>query len=134
MEKTVEIKNAKQTYLKQSVQTAEAELEKLEKEKKDLDKTYCKILKIEKLTKELKEKQDYKTWKKEQGERINESIKELKENIETEAENLFKNDSRFNYPIFMAIAETIGFDATGRETEKNDLDEIAVELQKFLKE
>ncbi|MCS7206054.1 MAG: N-6 DNA methylase [Leptospiraceae bacterium] len=37
------------------------------------------------------------------------------------------------YPIFMAIAEHIGYDATGREDPINDLDKIAQEYQKFLK-
>lgn len=37
-----------------------------------------------------------------------------------------------NYPIFMAIAEHIGYDATGREYEINDLDTIYEEYQIFL--
>lgn len=37
-----------------------------------------------------------------------------------------------NYPIFMAMAETIGYDATGREfPEQNDLNTIYDEYQKF---
>ena len=35
------------------------------------------------------------------------------------------------YPIFMAIAEHIGYDATGRKDAKNDLDEIYEEFKKF---
>lgn len=38
------------------------------------------------------------------------------------------------YPIFMAIAEHIGYDATGREDPINDLDKIAEEYKKFLKD
>ena len=37
-----------------------------------------------------------------------------------------------DYPIFMAIAEDIGYDATGKETGKNELPEIAKELAKFI--
>jgi type I restriction enzyme M protein len=37
------------------------------------------------------------------------------------------------YPIFMAIAEHIGYDATGREDMQNDLDKIAEEYKSFLK-
>lgn len=37
------------------------------------------------------------------------------------------------YPIFMAMAEHIGYDATGREDSINDLDKIAEEYKKFLK-
>ena len=39
-----------------------------------------------------------------------------------------------NYPIFMAIAEHIGYDATGREYKINDLDDIYEEYQLFLKD
>ncbi|MBU4360389.1 SAM-dependent methyltransferase, partial [Patescibacteria group bacterium] len=35
------------------------------------------------------------------------------------------------YPIFMAIAEHIGYDATGRKDTKNDLDKICEEFKKF---
>jgi type I restriction enzyme M protein len=37
-----------------------------------------------------------------------------------------------NYPIFMTIAEHIGYDATGREDPVNDFDTIYAEYQKFL--
>lgn len=36
-----------------------------------------------------------------------------------------------NYPIFMAIAEHIGYDATGRKDPQNDLDRILGEYKKF---
>ncbi len=36
-----------------------------------------------------------------------------------------------NYPIFMAMAEHIGYDATGREDPQNDLPRIIDEFQKF---
>jgi len=35
------------------------------------------------------------------------------------------------YKIFMAIAEHIGYDATGREDSRNDLDKIYKEYKKF---
>ncbi len=37
-----------------------------------------------------------------------------------------------NYPIFMAIAEHIGYDATGRKIPQNDLDRITEEYRKFV--
>ena len=37
-----------------------------------------------------------------------------------------------DYPIFMAIAEDIGYDATGRPTKKNELEPIADELSRFI--
>lgn len=38
-----------------------------------------------------------------------------------------------NYPIFMAIAEHIGYDATGRKDQINDLNTICEEYQRFIK-
>ncbi len=43
------------------------------------------------------------------------------------------NENLGNYPIFMAIAEHIGYDATGREDPINDLDKILEEYKKFEK-
>ncbi len=37
-----------------------------------------------------------------------------------------------DYPIFMAIAEEIGYDATGRPTATNELETVAAELGRFL--
>jgi type I restriction-modification system DNA methylase subunit len=37
-----------------------------------------------------------------------------------------------DYPIFMAIAEDIGYDATGRPTKTNELDPIVAELSRFI--
>ena len=39
-----------------------------------------------------------------------------------------------NYPIFMAIAEHIGYDATGRKDPQNDLNKILEEYKKFLRD
>jgi len=44
-----------------------------------------------------------------------------------------KDEKLGNYPIFMAIAEHIGYDATGRKDPINDLDKILVEYRKFEK-
>ena len=45
-----------------------------------------------------------------------------------------ENEKITDYPIFMAIAEHIGYDATGRTDPKNDLDTIFEEYNKFLKD
>jgi type I restriction enzyme M protein len=42
------------------------------------------------------------------------------------------DEKQGDYPIFMAIAEHIGYDATGRKEPVNDLDTIHTEYQKFL--
>ena len=43
------------------------------------------------------------------------------------------NEKSGNYPIFMAIAEHIGYDATGRKDPINDLNTILGEYRKFEK-
>ena len=43
-----------------------------------------------------------------------------------------ENEKLGNYPIFMAIAEHIGYDATGRKDLINDLDRIIEEYKNFL--
>lgn len=43
------------------------------------------------------------------------------------------NEKLGNYPIFMAIADHIGYDATGRKDPKNDLNDIYEEFIKFQK-
>jgi len=45
---------------------------------------------------------------------------------------LAKQNALKDYPIFMAIAEDIGYDATGRTTKTNELIEIGEELEKFI--
>ena len=50
----------------------------------------------------------------------------------TEKYFLAKQTALDDYPIFMAIAEDIGYDATGRNTNNNELTEIGVELAKFI--
>ncbi|CAM3423246.1 site-specific DNA-methyltransferase (adenine-specific) [Flavobacterium longum] len=55
----------------------------------------------------------------------------LKEEL-TEKYFLAKQTALDDYPIFMAIAEDIGYDATGRTTNNNELIEIGKELSKFI--
>jgi type I restriction-modification system DNA methylase subunit len=55
----------------------------------------------------------------------------LKEEL-TEKYFIAKQNALDDYPIFMAIAEDIGYDATGRSTANNELTEIGVELSKFI--
>ncbi len=96
---------------------------------------------IKKLETEAKKK-NQKLNKKE----INELIKDDKTKIQNEfkdkvnfleeelTEKYFsaKQTTLEDYPIFMAIAEDIGYDATGRETQNNELIEIGKELSKFI--
>lgn len=43
-----------------------------------------------------------------------------------------KQDALQNYPIFMAIAEHIGYDATGKPIAQNDIPDISIELKRFI--
>ena len=69
--------------------------------------------------------------KKEIQEEFSEKVNNLKEELQdaflTEKQKKLKD-----YPIFMAIAEEIGYDATGKKTTVNELDFIGAELKKFI--
>ena len=58
-------------------------------------------------------------------------IKEIKEDIEAEYLTSKQNELH-SYPIFMAIAESIGYDATGKVSAENDLADIETELARFI--
>jgi type I restriction enzyme M protein len=62
---------------------------------------------------------------------FNDKVNLLKEEL-TEKYFLAKQTTLDDYPIFMAIAEDIGYDATGRNTNNNELIEIGKELAKFI--
>ena len=109
-----------------------ATVEKWEKEKSAA---------IKKLEEETKQKNP-KANKKEIAELIKDDKGKLQA-IFTNKVNIFKEElaekyftAKQNvlddYPIFMAIAEDIGYDATGRNTNNNELTEIGKELSKFI--
>ena len=83
--------------------------------------------------KDFKKTEEYKAWKTEKSTEFTEQINELKERLE-EAYLLEKQSTLLNYPIFMAIAEDIGYDATGKQTGKNEVDVIGAELARFIVE
>ena len=59
------------------------------------------------------------------------SVAELRDKLDSE----YKSAAAEAFPdedIFMAIADDIGFDATGKPTKVNELDEIGAELAKFI--
>lgn len=65
------------------------------------------------------------------SEEYDEQIEFIRENLSDAYLEQYKqllND----YPIFMAIAEDIGYDATGKETKRNELPAISKELAKFI--
>lgn len=82
--------------------------------------------------KEYQKTEVYKTWKQETGERYNEQIEAVREALTDEYLETVRKKAA-NYPIFMAIAEEIGYDATGRETRRNELTEIGAQLKEFIR-
>jgi type I restriction enzyme M protein len=82
---------------------------------------------------DLKRTEEYKNWKDEINSQFNDRLLELKEQINDKyIEN--KQKQFPNYKIFMAIAEEIGYDATGKTIESNELDIIQDKLKEFIEE
>lgn len=69
--------------------------------------------------------------RKEITDEYNEKINSFREELE-ELYQQTKQERLLDYPIFMAIAESIGYDATGKNTTQNDLPTITKELTKFI--
>lgn len=80
---------------------------------------------------ELKKSEGYKTWKEELGSHYTDLINNLKDEIKIAYNTALKNELP-DYPIFMAIADQIGYDATGKKTNLNELDLIGEQLSKFI--
>lgn len=123
------------TKLKKQIKTDNNFLSTIEKWEKEKNET---IKHLEKEAKENNPKAD----KKEIGELIKnkktklqqaftDKVNLLKEEL-TEKYFVAKQTALDDYPIFMAIAEDIGYDATGRSTNNNELVEIGKELSKFI--
>ena len=110
-----------------------ATVERYEKEKKDTIKNYSGFVNNTGLTnKKMVEKTEaFIEWKKQIAEQYNQKILDLKEQLEERFAEMYKTEM-IDYPIFMAIAEQIGYDATGKETSVNELDMIGNELKKFI--
>lgn len=110
-----------------------ATVERWEKEKKETIKNYSGFVNNTGLTnKKMVEKTEaFIEWKKQIAEQYNQKILDLKEQLEERFAEMYKTEM-IDYPIFMAIAEQIGYDATGKETSVNELDMIGNELKKFI--
>lgn len=79
----------------------------------------------------IKQTQAYKEWNAELLAEYAAKIDDLKSTL---IDNYLarKQKELPDYPIFMAIAEDIGYDATGKKTAVNELDIIGEELKKFI--
>ena len=78
-----------------------------------------------------KQTEEYKSWNSDLLAEYANKVEELKSLLTDEYQQA-KQKELTDYPIFMAIAENIGYDATGKKTSVNDLDIIGKELQKFI--
>lgn len=82
---------------------------------------------------ELKKTDAYQEWKDSINNEYNNLINELKEQMQERFIEA-KQKKLTDYQIFMAIAEEIGYDATGKTIENNELDIIQKELTLFINE
>jgi type I restriction enzyme M protein len=78
-----------------------------------------------------KQTEEFKSWNANLLAEYAAKIDDLKARL-TEEYQLNKQQQLHDYPIFMAIAEEIGYDATGKKTATNELDFIGEELKKFI--
>lgn len=78
-----------------------------------------------------KQTEEYKSWNADLLAEYGDKVEELKSFL-TDQYQQAKKKELTDYPIFMAIAENIGYDATGKKTAVNELDIIGEELKKFI--
>ena len=79
----------------------------------------------------VKQTKAYKEWNAELLAEYATKIDDLKSKL-TDSYLVRKQKELPDYPIFMAIAEEIGYDATGKKTATNELEIIGEELKKFI--
>lgn len=78
-----------------------------------------------------KQTDEYKSWNTDLLAEYANKVDELKSHMTDEYQQA-KQKELVDYPIFMAIAEEIGYDATGKKTAVNELNMIGDELKKFI--
>ena len=81
--------------------------------------------------KALSQSESYKALRKQLDVEYKEKVDALKETLSQEYADQ-KPTVLDDYPIFMAIAEDIGYDATGKTTNNNELEVIGKELARFI--
>lgn len=104
---------------------------KLLRDKKDSIAKINKQLKKAERSENIEEIELLKNKKQTVTAEFDEQIEFIKESLSDSYLEQYKQ-ALADYPIFMAIAEDIGYDATGKETGKNELPEISKELAKFI--
>ena len=112
-------------YLAQR-QTWEKEIKQKQKEKANEIKDRQKIS-----VTAAKQTDEYKSWNAHLLAEYANKVDELKSRMTDEYQQT-KQKELADYPIFMAIAEEIGYDATGKKTAVNELNAIGEELKRFI--
>lgn len=130
-EKRQQQKKSIQTHLLTENQYREA-VACIEKEKKQMLDNAIGLSYEGKLA-DFKKTETYKEWRKEKTAEFVEQINSIKEQLE-EYYLIERQNKLPDYSIFMAIAEDIGYDATGKPTSNNELDIIGLELKRFIEE
>lgn len=125
-------KNIEQRLLSNANYIATREL--WDKEIKQKQKDKIASLKSNTLTTatQIKQSEAYKQWNTDLLAEYATKVDELKSKLADDYRQS-KQKELPDYPIFMAIAEEIGYDATGKKTTNNELDVIGEELKKFIK-
>ncbi len=84
---------------------------------------------------QLKATPEYKAWAKEVSETATAKVEALRYRL-SEIYEAKRRAALADYPIFMAIAEDIGYDATGKKTpnKPNDFEIITLELRRFIEQ
>jgi len=131
---TKRIRDTKQT-LKDSIRKQEkfeAHLADIERGKKKATEDLNSRFEFAKLSaSERKENAIYAAAAKEISEKYGNQLENLRNRLAEIFEERRRKDLP-DYDIFMAIAEDIGYDATGRDTKTNELEPIAKELSRFI--
>lgn len=124
-------KNIEQRLLSNANYIATREL--WDKEIKQKQKDKIAAMKSSTLTTatQIKQSETYKQWNTDLLAEYAAKVDELKSKL-TDDYRQSKQQELPDYPIFMAIAEEIGYDATGKKTINNELDVIGEELKKFI--
>lgn len=84
-----------------------------------------------KLRKLIEKTEEFKLWRANTSADFTDKINQIKETLQDEYLTDISKELT-DYPIFMAIAEQIGYDATGRKTAINELEPIADDLSRFI--
>ena len=108
-------------------------METIDAEKKQIIKTWQGFANVTGETdkKAVESTDAFKAWKAEINTDYAQKMSDIKDEL-SEIYQTRKAQTIADYPIFMAIAEDIGYDATGKSTAINELDMIGEELKKFI--